>query len=145
MFDQLMLMAHGKTIYFNKASLAVNYFTKIGYPCPSFSNPIDYFVEIMSKEAIEAESTNNSSVDVNQNIEDFYQKKIAMLSDFYEKSELKCNPDYEDPEAVKSELINNMTHYRAPFWKQFLILIIRSMKWNIRVPYTGYIQNINII
>ena len=31
MFDRLMLLARGKIIYFNKASLAVDYFSSIGF------------------------------------------------------------------------------------------------------------------
>ena len=53
-FDRLMLMAAGKIIYYNKASLAVDYFSGIGYPCPEMTNPADYFMSIMSVEAQEA-------------------------------------------------------------------------------------------
>jgi hypothetical protein len=52
-FDQLMLLARGKVIYFNQAKLAVDYFTSIGYSCPEMTNPADYFMSIMSYETIE--------------------------------------------------------------------------------------------
>jgi len=55
MFDRLMLLARGKVIYFNEASLAVDYFSNIGYKCPELSNPADYFMGIMSIESIENE------------------------------------------------------------------------------------------
>jgi len=61
MFDRLMLMAAGKIIYFNKASLAVDHFAQIDYKCPELSNPADYFMSIMSIEGFEEEDT----VDVN--------------------------------------------------------------------------------
>jgi len=53
MFDRLMLLAKGKIIYFNLASLSVDFFSGIGYPCPELSNPCDYFMSMMSKESIE--------------------------------------------------------------------------------------------
>lgn len=59
-----MLLAKGKIIYFNKASLAVDYFTQINYRCPELSNPSDYFMSIMSIESIEEEdqpSDNNKN------------------------------------------------------------------------------------
>jgi hypothetical protein len=31
----------------------VEYFNKIGYPCPELSNPCDFFMAMMSKESIE--------------------------------------------------------------------------------------------
>lgn len=55
MMDVLMLLAKGKVIYFNKANLAVDYFTSINYRCPELSNPSDYFMSIMSIESIEEE------------------------------------------------------------------------------------------
>ena len=52
MFDRLMLLAQGKTLYFNDANRSVEYFAKIGYQIPELSNPADYFMSIMSIESI---------------------------------------------------------------------------------------------
>jgi len=56
-FDQLMLLAQGKIIYFNKASLAVDHFGGLGdkFRCPELSNPADHFMTIMSIESHEVE------------------------------------------------------------------------------------------
>ena len=51
----MCLLAKGKIIYFNKASLSVDYFASIGFPCPELSNPADYFMSMMSLESIELE------------------------------------------------------------------------------------------
>ena len=48
-----MLLANGKTLYFNDAKLAVDYFDKINFKIPELSNPADYFMSIMSIESIE--------------------------------------------------------------------------------------------
>ena len=53
MFDRLVLLAKGKIIYFNKASLSVDFFDSLGFRCPELSNPCDYFMTMMSKESIE--------------------------------------------------------------------------------------------
>ena len=55
LFDRLMLLAQGKIIYFNQASLAVDYFGTLGpqYRCPELSNPADHFMTIMSIESQE--------------------------------------------------------------------------------------------
>jgi hypothetical protein len=53
--DRLMLMAKGKVIFFNKSSLAVDYFNSINFKCPELCNPTDYFMAVMSKETIELE------------------------------------------------------------------------------------------
>ena len=52
MFDRLMLLANGKTLFFNDAKLSVDYFAKIGFQTPELTNPADYFMSIMSIESI---------------------------------------------------------------------------------------------
>ena len=54
-----MLLAQGKVIYFNEASLAIDYFSKINFPCPPLSNPADHFMNIMSIESLDSEDTDN--------------------------------------------------------------------------------------
>lgn len=44
LFDKLLLIADGMLIYHDKASNAVDYFSSIGYQCPNYTNPADYFM-----------------------------------------------------------------------------------------------------
>ena len=46
LFDNLMILAKGKFIYQGPTRLAVDYFGYIGYQCPEYSNPADYFIEV---------------------------------------------------------------------------------------------------
>lgn len=61
-FDRLMLMSLGKIIYFNEARLAVNYFSELGFVCPKFSNPADYFMHMMSTEDTRAAISATGSI-----------------------------------------------------------------------------------
>lgn len=38
-----MILSRGRMVYFGKATEMVAYFTGIGYPCPSLTNPCDYY------------------------------------------------------------------------------------------------------
>jgi len=89
-FDQLMLMALGKIIYFNKASMAVNYFKGIGYECPALSNPADYFMMMMSIESQQVEDFENKKQrERSQSItKSEYEKKIKFFVSSYEQSDL---------------------------------------------------------
>jgi ATP-binding cassette subfamily G (WHITE) protein 1 len=55
MFDRLMLLAQGKIVYFNQASLAVDYFANLGkqYTCPAWNNPSDFFMDVLSLDSLE--------------------------------------------------------------------------------------------
>lgn len=43
LFDQLMILSHGHTVYFGAAHTAVDYFAAAGFTCGQFINPADYF------------------------------------------------------------------------------------------------------
>lgn len=82
MFDRLVLLAKGKIIYFNYANKSVEYFNKIGYPCPELSNPCDFFMAMMSKESIEDINEENGELMDSKMIDQKYQDLI----NFFDKS-----------------------------------------------------------
>jgi ABC-type multidrug transport system ATPase subunit len=43
MFDQLMLLAKGRVVFYGKGKDAIQYFSDLGYDCPMNSNPSDFF------------------------------------------------------------------------------------------------------
>ena len=48
-FDNLMVLDRGKTVYFGDASNAVDYYSSIGYPVPLNLNPIVHFIDLSIK------------------------------------------------------------------------------------------------
>ncbi|KAM4770874.1 ATP-binding cassette sub-family G member 8 [Rhinophrynus dorsalis] len=48
LFDLVLLLSSGATIYSGTAKDMVQYFTSIGYPCPRYSNPADFYVDLTS-------------------------------------------------------------------------------------------------
>jgi hypothetical protein len=97
MFDRLMLLAKGKTLYFNEAGLSVEYFAKIGFQIPELSNPADYFMSIMSIESIQKADVDPNDKDAvekaNLDVYKTYSDRIKLFDDSYNASELKNNPD----------------------------------------------------
>ncbi|CAN0339824.1 unnamed protein product [Hapterophycus canaliculatus] len=49
LFSNLHLLSEGKTIYCGPLSGAMEHFESIGHPCPSFYNPADHFIRVMSR------------------------------------------------------------------------------------------------
>lgn len=57
LFDTLYLLCDGVTVYNGKASEAVAYFAELGFQCPGFVNPTDYFMRqlvVLDREKDEA-------------------------------------------------------------------------------------------
>jgi hypothetical protein len=97
MFDRLMLLANGKTLYFNDAKLSTDYFSKIGFPIPELSNPADFFMSIMSIESIEkadVDPNDKEAVEKAQAmVQATYSERIKLFDDSYNSSELKNDPN----------------------------------------------------
>ncbi|DBA05192.1 TPA: hypothetical protein N0F65_005042 [Lagenidium giganteum] len=92
LFDMLYLLSDGACVYHGKAADAVGYFANLGFQCPSFINPSDYFMRqlvVLDKEkdlegvkrvqllkdewaAQHAESTEEMDAEVYGNDEDTY-------------------------------------------------------------------------
>ena len=53
MFDRLFILAQGKFIYQGPTRDGVQYFSSIGYQCPEYSNPADYFIDLAHPDAKE--------------------------------------------------------------------------------------------
>ena len=47
MFDKLLLMSDGYILYHGKASSCAKQFARLEFKCPEFSNPADYFIEVL--------------------------------------------------------------------------------------------------
>ncbi|POM73349.1 Multidrug resistance protein ABC Superfamily [Phytophthora palmivora] len=48
LFDSLYLLAGGATVYHGKVREAVSYFASLGYQCPQYMSPVDYFIRQVS-------------------------------------------------------------------------------------------------
>lgn len=45
LFDLVVLLSSGSAVYCGQAKDMVAYFTSLGYPCPRYCNPSDYYGE----------------------------------------------------------------------------------------------------
>ncbi|XP_053731987.1 ATP-binding cassette sub-family G member 8 isoform X2 [Synchiropus splendidus] len=48
LFDLVVLMSSGSAVYCGAARDMVPYFTSLGYPCPRYCNPSDFYVDLIS-------------------------------------------------------------------------------------------------
>lgn len=47
MFDNLLLLSEGHTVYFGEAKKALNYFENLGYKCDPQTNPSDFILDVV--------------------------------------------------------------------------------------------------
>jgi hypothetical protein len=144
MFDLLVLLAKGKIIYFNKASLSVDFFTSIGYTCPELSNPCDFFMSMMSKESIELDHEEEGQVGMSgmddNKIEAEYRKLIEYFDLKYTQSELKNDPNDYDPQCIPLTGEEEAIEVVTPWCYQWKLLATRNFLNVIRLPQTSYVK-----
>jgi len=46
-FDKLNLLVQGRTAFFGRAADSIDFFSGLGYPCPTYTNPTDFFMELL--------------------------------------------------------------------------------------------------
>jgi hypothetical protein len=56
MFDQLLVLSMGRTMYYGEAKRAVSHFSKLGFACPSSYNPSDFMLDLLSPDYRSAEA-----------------------------------------------------------------------------------------
>ncbi len=82
MFDDLLLLSLGRTIYFGKAAAAAAHFrTSANLTCPPLFNPSDFFLDILSPDFRTKAK------------EEFTLKRIADMADIWSRSEKKLIED----------------------------------------------------
>lgn len=114
LFDSFLLLMEGRTIYQGKARDAIDYFAKIGYHCPEYSNPADYFIKTFS---------------VNSKDNAIEQERIEEVSSNYDRL-LKEKVDLSDSSIQFPDLgprINQGNYRRVRWCKEFSTVYKRSV------------------
>ncbi|KAB1266916.1 ATP-binding cassette sub-family G member 8 [Camelus dromedarius] len=86
LFDLVLLMTSGTTIYLGAAQHMVQYFTAAGYPCPRYSNPADFYVDLTSidRRSKEQEAATKEKA---QSLAALFQEKVHGSDDFLWRAE----------------------------------------------------------
>lgn len=133
MFDQLLMLSEGRTMYYGKASEAVEYFAKLGFSCPEHFNPADYFLDLLSPDHRSHDLTKETS------------HRISFLGDEFLKNspkiELQTSSTREEEFVSVQAIGGNEVDYKRSY-RAFLLLCWRSLTEqyrNLEVLYVKYI------
>ncbi|XP_006909754.1 ATP-binding cassette sub-family G member 8 [Pteropus alecto] len=134
LFDLVLLMASGTTIYLGAAQHMVQYFTAVGHPCPRYSNPADFYVDLTSidRRSREQEVATREKA---QSLAALFREKVCDFDDFLWRVEARepgMGTCAESPTLQKD--INNLlipTKLPGPV-QQFTTLIRRQISNDFR-------------
>eukprot|EP00599_Poterioochromonas_sp_BG-1_P010651 CAMPEP_0173145792 /NCGR_PEP_ID=MMETSP1105-20130129/8100_1 /TAXON_ID=2985 /ORGANISM="Ochromonas sp., Strain BG-1" /LENGTH=662 /DNA_ID=CAMNT_0014059853 /DNA_START=81 /DNA_END=2070 /DNA_ORIENTATION=- len=120
MFDKLLILSEGRTMYTGGATEAVDYFGSLGYTCPDAFNPADYFLDLLSPDNRSKDSEEETSNRIN-----FLGQKWLEYSVSSKHSEL--NKDVLDEDFRSVQLIGSANTWKKTirntsllFWRSFV-------------------------
>ena len=95
-FDKLMLLFEGHCVYHADANQVVNYFNKMGYEVPKFSNPAEFIMKILRPKSPDEDE-----------FQELIDKDDSFIASFHEEQDIDklCNYYGEDYVNIK-EIFN---------------------------------------
>lgn len=122
LFDQLLVLSEGRTMYQGPASEAVPYFSSLGFNAPEQFNPADFFIDLLS---VDPRSSEKESVT---------KLRIHYVGDKYDAALAPDHIKAEDPEAASDlkKLPYTSKQFQNSWLKELVILSDRSVKLVLR-------------
>jgi hypothetical protein len=77
LFDDIMVLASGNVVYHGERSNVIEYFSSIGYKCPSDTNPAEFVIDLVSIDLSTSTSLNES------------KERIQLLTELWTAHSLK--------------------------------------------------------
>ncbi|XP_024408841.2 ATP-binding cassette sub-family G member 8 [Desmodus rotundus] len=133
LFDLVLLMTSGITIYLGAAQHMVQYFTAVGYPCPRYCNPADFYVDLTSIDR-QSREQEVATMEKAQSLAALFREKVRDFDDFVWRAEAR------EPGAgtsLKSLVTEGPEHLPTPSElpgpvQQFSLLIRRQISNDFR-------------
>ncbi|GMT15777.1 hypothetical protein PFISCL1PPCAC_7074, partial [Pristionchus fissidentatus] len=76
MFHKAAVLASGRLVYCGASNEMVDYFESIGYPCPPFKNPCDYYVDLVTCDHLTPDASVESFERI-RNVGDAWARRAA--------------------------------------------------------------------
>ncbi|MDP2439546.1 MAG: ABC transporter permease [archaeon] len=129
MFDKLLLLCKGRIAYYGDAKTAVGYFAQRGLKCDEFTNPSDFFLDMV----VPGESTGQT------------EEGIERLLSSYAAPPMHPNNGDAVGQAAMMEHVARSKEQRANWFQQFRLLCWRDSYNQLRNPLTLRIKAMQAI
>ncbi|KAG9275139.1 ATP-binding cassette sub-family G member 8 [Astyanax mexicanus] len=134
LFDLVVLLSSGSAVYCGPAKDMVPYFTSLGYPCPRYCNPSDYYVDLISIDRRSPEKE-AACLELARILAAQFQEKVKDTEDFMWKSEEHNESELENlqsnipsvPKKENSITVSQKMDHLPGRLHQFTTLIRRQV------------------
>ncbi|KAK3797704.1 hypothetical protein RRG08_054721 [Elysia crispata] len=122
MFNQILLLAEGRTAFMGSQQQAMDFFAKLQYPCPSNYNPADHYILTLAVEPDnEAECRNRTHY-----ICDTFKESAEAKVIFDQTEEILNSAQEKKSDPVIEQALAGGSRYESSWIKQFRYLFWRA-------------------
>lgn len=135
LFDKILLLGKGRSVYFGEFAEVLDYFSSIGYTCPGNENPSDFFLNTIHGDTL----TYLDKISLKQEDATFKnsEEQALELSQKFEQSKYYKFDTKEAPPPIPLERTKNL----PGFFSQVGYVMGRQLKGMTREP-SGYRANV---
>ena len=131
LFDHLLLLNQGASVYFGTVLQSLAYFSGLGYPCPKSVTPTDYFLQISDSNFTSAAH--------------FDFERAYLESAIYTELKMTLHPSALSASTIPEEAKGVTSQVGTSFWRQFYTLVYREYALAWRDPTLYYLQVVLIL
>ncbi|POM73789.1 ABCG transporter ABC Superfamily [Phytophthora palmivora] len=124
MFTNVVILTAGQTVYFGPRTKMINHFASLGYNCPPYQDPVEYFIDL-------ANTDFEGHVDIAKLINGYASSAVAVRI----LSAIRTDAAGILATSVKSIHLTNASSIR-----QFSVLLHRNLLNNLRNPGIYWIR-----
>lgn len=144
LFDLMTILSDGHVVYAGQAGAMLEYFTSIGYPCPSLTNPCDFYIDLTTIDHRHKENEAVSRERLSKLLNFFKEAVCEFPSGMYTSTKLSMGSSVDSECESGNQSSNNSTDGDSglsitfdalpritdtnSLMKQFRILIVRAFK-----------------
>ncbi|KAL4483030.1 hypothetical protein ABPG74_019056 [Tetrahymena malaccensis] len=142
-FERLILICRGSIIYQGDSHKALDYFSALGYKCPDYSNPSEYFMKLMDKEGLLIEFIEKGELEINEEeIKTQFENRIQFFVNSYKISD---QVQALQPSCLYQPLQKNDINFNVTTQQQFILLLKRSFISQIYNPMDLLVKSVQMI
>ena len=156
LFDQVMFLSAGQVVYFGPAQRLDQYLSSVGYPLPSFTNPADFAIDLMTVDRRSPASREMTEKRLESLVKSFHESSLfhdVLLDEEEENSLLEASAasvqavrreerapsppmEHSPPPSmpIRQYFREQAHHHRASLWRQIWLLVSRYYVITFRDP-----------
>ncbi|KAJ1660003.1 hypothetical protein IWQ61_000996 [Dispira simplex] len=128
MFDDVMILQEGHTVYFGPGEHAIDYFSRIGYQCPLYTNPADFFFMNVLYQFNPTQPLVGDRSESGTGVSTSEKGRLEQLQNYWQTSPEAAYQEHVTRNPLTCAITPDMLKNSSSFMLQYSLLLKRAAK-----------------